>query len=83
MTTSEITKGTKITITAAMRFRTPDFPGWSDPNYQDFLVDLPAGQAGVVTDVESHGSNPWTRYTVRLDSGHRTSGVVPSKVKAR
>lgn len=28
------------------------------------LAEVPAGTTGVVTSVESHGSNPWTRYVV-------------------
>lgn len=70
------TKGTRIVTTRDQRFRSPDFPGWGDPNYVDYLDDLPAGQTGVIVDVESHGSNPWRRYGILLDSGHRASGRV-------
>lgn len=52
-----------------------DFPGWGADNYRDFLLPIPAGLTGVVTTVESHGSNPWTRYTVRFDDGTRASGL--------
>lgn len=54
-----------------------DFPGWGAENYADFLLPTPAGLPGTVTHVESHGSNPWTRYTVRYDDGTRSSGLVP------
>lgn len=70
------TKAIRIVTTRDQRFRTPDFPGWGDPDYADHLVDLPAGQTGVITGKESHNSNPWTRYSIKLDSGHRASGRV-------
>lgn len=53
-----------------------DFPGWGATNYADFLLPIPAGLAGTVTSVESHGSNPWTRYTVRFEDGTSASGLV-------
>jgi hypothetical protein len=52
-----------------------DFPGWGSPGYEDFLVPIPEGAHGVVDHVESHGSNPWTRYTIRFADGTRASGL--------
>lgn len=74
-------KGHRVTTTKPMRFLAADFPGWGDPNYADYFVDLPAGQHGVISDVESHGSNPWTRYTILLDNNCRTSGVYPTDIR--
>lgn len=39
-------------------------------------VDWQPGLTGVVRVVESHGSNPWTRYTVRFDDGGYASGLI-------
>lgn len=39
-------------------------------------VDWQAGLTGVVTCVESHGSNPWTRYTIRFADGGFASGLI-------
>jgi len=33
------------------------------------------GDEGVIRNVESHGSNPWTRYSIVLDSGLSASGI--------
>jgi hypothetical protein len=55
--------------------RSVDFPGWGAEDYRDYLLDIPEGLTGVVTDVESHGSNPWTRYSVRFSDGTTASGL--------
>lgn len=39
-------------------------------------VPIPEGTGGVITNVESHGSNPWTRYSVRFDNGTHASGLI-------
>lgn len=51
-----------------------DFLGWDDPNHADYLLPIPPGERGVVTSVESHGSPPYPRYTVRSDAT-RASGL--------
>lgn len=81
MTTDAITTGTKIRTTKPMRFLAPDFPGWGADNYADFFLDLPAGVEATVTSIESHGSNPWTRYCIRTADGARTMGVFPAHVE--
>lgn len=53
-----------------------DFPGWGHPNAFDYLLPTPAGLAGTISNVESHGMNPWTRYSVRYDDGTRAYGLV-------
>lgn len=65
-----------VTLTTRTRRLAPDFPGWDHPNYGDYLLDIPAGLRGTITGVESHGSNPWTRYTVQFEDGSRASGLV-------
>lgn len=78
-----MSEGRKIVIRADARpnYLTWDFPGWGDPNYTAHLQPLAsiAGTVGVVTSVESHGSNPWTRYSVRLANGGSASGLVPGE----
>ncbi len=43
------------------------------------LAEVPVGTVGVVTSVESHGSNPWTRYVVEYPGGARGAGLVPDR----
>jgi hypothetical protein len=56
-----------------------DFPGWGTPNAADHLRPMTerAGQLATVTSVESHGSNPWTRYSIRFADGAHTGGTIP------
>jgi hypothetical protein len=71
-------KGRKVIArTTSVRGYDDSFPGWGDPNAADYLKPITAGTVGTVTRVESHGSNPWTRYTVRFNDGVRASGLVP------
>lgn len=72
-------KGRRVVLIRTRRVLHQDFPGWGADNYADFLVDRDPGLEGVITSVESHGSNPWTRYTVRFDDGTRASGLAPDK----
>jgi hypothetical protein len=70
-------KGRPVTALATKHRRLAvDFPGWGAVNYGEFLLPIPEGLAGVVTYVESHGSNPWTRYCVRFEDGTTASGLV-------
>lgn len=55
-----------------------DWPGWEHPDHKNFLLDIPAGLTGTVIWVESHGSNPWTRYSVRFDDDSTAHGMYPS-----
>jgi hypothetical protein len=70
-------QGRPVTVLAGCRHRrfAADFPGWGAPDHADYLIDMPAGLAGVVTAVESHGARPWTRYSVRFEDGTRASGL--------
>jgi hypothetical protein len=70
-------KGRKVqALDTRHRRRSADFPGWGAENYADFLLPIPAGLAGTVTNVESHGLNPWTRYSVRFTDGSGASGLI-------
>lgn len=73
--------GSSFVTLAPQRARHADFPGWDAPNYADFFVDHPAGVTGTITHIESHGSNPWTRYSVLYADGSRGSGVYPAEVR--
>lgn len=53
-----------------------DFPGWGADNYADFLLPITDDLTGTVTDVESHGNAPYTRYGVRFTDGTRAHGLV-------
>ena len=84
MTTTEqrALVGRTIVVKATLRQKahTPDFPGWGDPNYAAYLVPIQAGWLGTITNVENHGMNPWTRYSIRFDNGCRAYGVDPADV---
>lgn len=77
----KLTVGTEVRATAPIRALAVNFPGWGAPNYADFFEDHSTGQVGEVVGVESHGQNPWTRYTVRWIDGSRTSGVTPDRIE--
>lgn len=51
------------------RFPATGFPGWGDPHAADYLLDTPPYLDGVITAVNSHGSAPYTRYSIRFDDG--------------
>lgn len=53
-----------------------DFPGWDHPDHLAYLMEIPLGLAGEIVEVELHGSNPWTRYTVTFHDGTRASGLI-------
>lgn len=70
-------KGARVISRETTRRRlAADFPGWGAANYEAHLLPLTGGLLGTVTSVESHGSNPWTRYSVRFDDGTSASGLV-------
>lgn len=71
-------KGTAVVVLPACKTRRfgPDFPGWGVENAASFLLEPVAGLTGVVTNVESHGSNPWTKYGVRFADGTTSNGLV-------
>lgn len=76
-----LTRGTRVKMTTANAGRalTEFFPGWGAPGYMDHLVDIQPGWTGTITDIESHGANPWTRYGIRFDNGTRAFGVGPAR----
>jgi hypothetical protein len=67
--------GVRALATSHRRFPA-DFPGWGRPGAAESLLPIPQGLPGVIADVESHGSNPWTRYSVRFADGTRACGLV-------
>lgn len=64
-----------ISLTTKHRRFAKDFPGWSHPNFHDYLLETTAGLQGMVTYVEQHGSNPWTRYSIEFDDGSSMCGA--------
>lgn len=65
------------TLATRHRRLAANFPGWGieyNSSLDKFLLDTPAGIAGHVTHVESHGMNPWTRYTILFEDGSRGVG---------
>lgn len=77
---NDFRQGHQVVVRADARgnYLSADFPGWGAENYADHLIPIAsaAGMTGTVTSVNSHGSNPWTRYSVRLaDGGHMIDGV--------
>ncbi len=77
----ELRTGTKVRTREGVTVRrfAADFPGWGAENYRDFLIETPAGLTGMITSVNSHGSKPWTRYSIRLDDGSYLSDVIPGR----
>jgi hypothetical protein len=57
--------------------RAADFPGWDAPDYGSYLLPIPEGLTGTVTNVESHGAAPYTRYGVRFSDDSSASGLCP------
>jgi hypothetical protein len=77
MNRNEYRRGQRVTTLETRTRRMPaDFPGWGSPDASAALLPIPAGLHGTVTDVESHGSNPWTRYVVRFDDSSHAPGLV-------
>lgn len=74
-TNESIIAGDRVRLIRSIRLLGADFPGWGDPSYPDHFVQGPEGLSGVVTYVESHGSNPWRRFSVRFDDGSSSSGL--------
>ena len=79
--TNDLRPGTRVRVlpTFGGNVLDAEFPGWGADNYGDFLRPPTADMTGVVRDVEKHGSNPWTRYSLRFDDGSGTSGAVLGK----
>jgi len=70
-------KGSKVVaVETSHRRLAVNFPGWGAPDYVDYLLPIPAGMTGVITDVESHGSNPYTRYGVEFADGTTAHGLM-------
>jgi hypothetical protein len=70
-------RGRPVRALTTRRNRRPlDFPGWGQPGDTESLLPIPAGLAGTVTSVESHGAAPHTRYAVRFTDGSRAAGLV-------
>lgn len=68
-----------VTLDTKTRRLAKGFPGWNAPNYEDFLVETPAGIMGTIIEIEHHGQNPWTRYYVRFDDGSVSGGMIIGK----
>lgn len=79
---NDFRKGKTVVIREGARgmYLTADFPGWGAPDYEDHLAPRAdvAGMTATVTSVNSHGSAPYTRYTLRLANGGRIIDAVPS-----
>lgn len=85
--TNEFHQGQTVVTTKAIRFLAANFPGWGEwqrrrnagepTNTPEFFVEVPAGTIVTVASIESHGSNPWTRYVVTTQAGERAPGVYP------
>jgi hypothetical protein len=81
-------KGSTVTALEPIRSQNSNHPGWGEPwdaltreQKDACYTEQPVGAVGVVTDVESHGMNPWTRYSVRWSDGCRTWGLDPKRVR--
>ena len=72
-----VTQVVKTTHRALM----PSFPGWGKPDEFEHFAEVEIGDEGTITRVESHGNNPWTRFSVQWDNGNRSHGVHPGDVE--
>lgn len=83
MNVNDHRKGSRVVIRKAARgnFLAKDFPGWGADNYADFLIPCfsVAGMRGTVTSVNSHGSAPYTRYSIKLDNGGHIIDGIPGE----
>lgn len=74
-------KGDHVVIREGVRgnYLDAQFPGWGQPDAHDHLIPMEsvAGMTGVVISVNSNGSNPWTRYSLRLANGGHVIDAVP------
>ncbi|WP_225730924.1 MULTISPECIES: hypothetical protein [unclassified Nocardia] len=59
----------------------PSFPGWDAIDHLDHMPTLEPGWLGTITNVESHASNPWTRYAIRFENGVCSGGIDPRHVE--
>lgn len=68
-------KGSRCVTISGWRGRRlrPDFPGWDADG--DYFIDGNDLISGTITDVESHGMSPFTRYSVTFDDGSTASGL--------
>ena len=70
----ESDRGRRVRMVAGSTHRR--FPaGWNGDWDNVGWLDPQPGLAGTVAGVESHGSNPWTRYGVRFDDGSYAAGL--------
>lgn len=76
-------KGRRVRTLDTIRGRgyAPDWPGWQAPDHLEHMPDLEPGWVGTITNVESHGANPWTRYGIEFDNGVSTNGIDPRHVE--
>lgn len=78
---NDFRKGATVVVREEVRgnYLDVNFPGWGDAGAYDHLIPMTsvAGMAGTVTSVNSHGSNPWTRYSILLANGGRVIDGVP------
>lgn len=78
---NDFRKGSRIVVREGVRgnYLDAQFPGWGQPDAYDHLLPIAsiAGMTGVVSSVNSHGSNPWTRYSIRLANGGLIIDGVP------
>lgn len=73
-------KGLKVEMLSSAygNYLTVGFPGGSEANVDDFLEPIAdvAGMEAEVTAVVSHGSYPYTRYSLQLaNGGHVTDAM--------
>lgn len=73
-------KGRRVVVREGVKrnYLPADFPGWGAPDALERLAPMAdiAGMVGVISSVESHGSNPWTRYSVTFGNGGSASGLI-------
>jgi hypothetical protein len=82
-TTHDSRQGRRILIPNTIgnkRGFAPGWPGWEAPNRLDFMPTIEAGWVGTITNVESHGAAPYTRYSILFENGVRANGVCPDQV---
>lgn len=66
--------GSRVVITTDPAVHLPNrllssFPGWDAADYADHLVPVEPGSFAVIISEQSHGSAPYTRYSLRFADG--------------
>ena len=70
-------KGRKVYSLPGARALLDGFPGWGSDEAFDYCGEVAGGLEGVIQSVNSHGMAPYTRYSIKWETGDRTIDGTP------